>query len=136
MQHRQSFSTFCLGHPEVGDDHDGGTDKAAGSVRTTRDPSLSALAPCSGGTPRVVPTVRPYNSSARWLIMNHSGRSQYSVFDLSGRDIQGCLDIISRAILLSAWLAATARKHLSRFREFIIWLRFGNRLLGVSQMAC
>ncbi|KAF8078603.1 anaphase-promoting complex, cyclosome, subunit 4-domain-containing protein [Lyophyllum atratum] len=49
---------------------------------------------------------------------------QFTFFELSVSDINSCLDLISRTIVLAAWLAATARRDLFRFREFISWLRF------------
>lgn len=51
--------------------------------------------------------------------------SQYAVFGLSAEDIQACLDIAGRGIIIAGWLAAVSRKELSGFREFISWLRYG-----------
>ncbi|RDB29551.1 Anaphase-promoting complex subunit 4 [Hypsizygus marmoreus] len=48
---------------------------------------------------------------------------QYASYELSLPDINDCLEMASRAILLSAWLASTARRDLSRFKDFISWLR-------------
>ena len=36
-----------------------------------------------------------------------------------------CLDLAGRGVLIASWLAAVCRTELSRFREFISWLRFG-----------
>ncbi|KAH9849773.1 anaphase-promoting complex, cyclosome, subunit 4-domain-containing protein [Lenzites betulinus] len=49
---------------------------------------------------------------------------QYEVCNLRNRDIEGCLDMTGRAIILCAWLAAGARKELVRFKEFMKWVRF------------
>jgi anaphase-promoting complex subunit 4 len=52
-------------------------------------------------------------------------RPQYSVFELAGNDIRICLELASRAIVISGWLAAIARRELVRFKEFIKWLTYG-----------
>lgn len=36
-----------------------------------------------------------------------------------------CLELADRGVLIASWLAAVCRTELSRFREFISWLRFG-----------
>ncbi|KAJ7630959.1 anaphase-promoting complex, cyclosome, subunit 4-domain-containing protein [Roridomyces roridus] len=48
---------------------------------------------------------------------------QYTPFQLATNDLEMCLDLTSRAIFISSWLAAVARRELSRFKEFITWLR-------------
>jgi hypothetical protein len=35
------------------------------------------------------------------------------------------LELTNRAIVAAAWLSSTARRELSRFKDFIAWLRFG-----------
>jgi anaphase-promoting complex subunit 4 len=52
-------------------------------------------------------------------------RPQYTLFELSPQDIGHCLELTNRAIVAAAWLAASARQELSRFKDFIAWLRFG-----------
>ncbi|KAF4623938.1 hypothetical protein D9613_001828 [Agrocybe pediades] len=49
---------------------------------------------------------------------------QYSEFGLQVMDLAACLDLISRGIIISSWLAAAARRELLRFREFMSWLRY------------
>ncbi|TFK41138.1 anaphase-promoting complex, cyclosome, subunit 4-domain-containing protein [Crucibulum laeve] len=49
---------------------------------------------------------------------------QYHHLQLSADDLHQCLALVNRAIIISSWLAAVARRELSRFREFISWLRF------------
>ncbi|KAI0365237.1 hypothetical protein BV20DRAFT_954638 [Pilatotrama ljubarskyi] len=49
---------------------------------------------------------------------------QYAVCEFKPAEINACLDMIARAIVLSAWLAASARKELIRFKEFMKWLRY------------
>ncbi|KAI0825146.1 anaphase-promoting complex, cyclosome, subunit 4-domain-containing protein [Trametes gibbosa] len=49
---------------------------------------------------------------------------QYEVCNFRHRDIEGCLDMTGRTIVLCAWLAAGARKELVRFKEFMKWLRY------------
>ncbi|KAI0361641.1 hypothetical protein OH77DRAFT_1417907 [Trametes cingulata] len=49
---------------------------------------------------------------------------QYAVCEFKMHEVGACLEMIARAIVLSAWLAATARKELIRFKEFMKWLRY------------
>jgi len=53
-------------------------------------------------------------------------RPRYALFELPAEDIRRCLELTSRAIVISSWLAAVARRELTRFKEFISWLNFGN----------
>ncbi|KAI0033161.1 anaphase-promoting complex, cyclosome, subunit 4-domain-containing protein [Vararia minispora EC-137] len=39
-------------------------------------------------------------------------------------EIRECLSMVRQAIIASSWLAAVARRELSRFKEFMKWLRF------------
>ncbi|KAG6851048.1 hypothetical protein H0H93_002940 [Arthromyces matolae] len=57
---------------------------------------------------------------------------EYTLFDLPLADIQACLDLLSRMILLLALLASTARLELSRFKAFLHWLRFETSALNPS----
>ena len=52
-------------------------------------------------------------------------RPQFSLFELAEEDIKVCLDLAGRAIVISGWLAAVARRELSRFKEFISFIRHG-----------
>jgi len=45
------------------------------------------------------------------------------LFELAKDDIRACLDLAGRAIVISGWLAAVARRELSRFKEFISFIR-------------
>ncbi|KAI0655069.1 anaphase-promoting complex, cyclosome, subunit 4-domain-containing protein [Cubamyces menziesii] len=49
---------------------------------------------------------------------------QYAACNFTVEEIDSCLDMTARAIVSSAWLAATARKELIRFKEFMKWLRY------------
>ncbi|KAJ7293596.1 anaphase-promoting complex, cyclosome, subunit 4-domain-containing protein [Mycena rebaudengoi] len=44
-------------------------------------------------------------------------------FQLSTEELQICIDLTARGIFIASWLAAVARRELSRFNEFITWLR-------------
>ncbi|KAF8973944.1 anaphase-promoting complex, cyclosome, subunit 4-domain-containing protein [Flammula alnicola] len=57
-------------------------------------------------------------------IQGWSKLPQFALFELPPEDIVICLDLASRGIVIANWLAATSRTELSRFREFISWLRF------------
>lgn len=50
--------------------------------------------------------------------------SQYENCKLNISQINGCLDLASRTIVLASWLAATTRKELVRFKEFMKWLKY------------
>lgn len=52
-------------------------------------------------------------------------RPQFSLFELEEEDIKVCLDLAGRAIVISGWLAAVARRELARFKEFISFIRYG-----------
>jgi hypothetical protein len=56
---------------------------------------------------------------------SHKCRPQYTLFELSPQELGHCLELTKRGIVAAAWLAATARQELSRFKDFIAWLRFG-----------
>ncbi|KAH9944395.1 anaphase-promoting complex, cyclosome, subunit 4-domain-containing protein [Epithele typhae] len=49
---------------------------------------------------------------------------QYAVCNINPPTIEACLELAASAIILSSWLATTARKELLRFREFMKWLRY------------
>ncbi|KAI0651841.1 anaphase-promoting complex, cyclosome, subunit 4-domain-containing protein [Trametes meyenii] len=49
---------------------------------------------------------------------------QYAACNFNTAEVEACLDMTARAIVLSAWLAASARKELIRFKEFMKWLRY------------
>ena len=49
----------------------------------------------------------------------------YGEYGLSTEDVKACMNLAARGIILSAWLAATARRELFRFTEFMSFLRYG-----------
>lgn len=48
---------------------------------------------------------------------------QLDSFELQKGEIEACLDLAGRAIVISGWLAAVARRELARFKEFIAFIR-------------
>lgn len=44
---------------------------------------------------------------------------------LKTEEIQRCLKLARTVILAASWLAATARRELARFRDFLNWVRYG-----------
>ncbi|KAJ7786332.1 anaphase-promoting complex, cyclosome, subunit 4-domain-containing protein [Mycena metata] len=56
-------------------------------------------------------------------VLGWSQLPQYSSFQLVTQDIETCLELTGRAIFIASWLAAVARRELSRFKEFVIWIR-------------
>ncbi|KAF9015181.1 anaphase-promoting complex, cyclosome, subunit 4-domain-containing protein [Cyathus striatus] len=57
---------------------------------------------------------------------------QYREFELSRHELDTCLDFTSKAIIIASWLASVARRELSRFREFISWLRFESSVVNAA----
>ncbi|TFY75344.1 hypothetical protein EWM64_g8669 [Hericium alpestre] len=57
-------------------------------------------------------------------VLGWSQLPQFAICALQKEDIDFCLQMTSRAIVSANWLAATARRELSRFKEFMKWLRF------------
>ncbi|PCH33624.1 hypothetical protein WOLCODRAFT_93867 [Wolfiporia cocos MD-104 SS10] len=49
---------------------------------------------------------------------------QYEFCGIDVSQVNSCLDLASRAIVIAAWLAATARKEMLRFAEFTSWIRY------------
>ena len=60
-------------------------------------------------------------------------RPQYLLFQLHLDEVTFCLELAGRGVLIASWLAAVCRTELSRFREFISWLRFGKVFLSVFE---
>lgn len=57
----------------------------------------------------------------------------YGVYQFDEAQIDYCLSLVNKAIVLCAWLAATARDQLWRFKEFKLWLQYGEAS-GVCMM--
>ena len=53
----------------------------------------------------------------------------YGEYGFVTTEVDECLELTARAIVISAWLAATARRELARFAEFITFLRAGGCML-------
>ncbi|KAJ7706158.1 anaphase-promoting complex, cyclosome, subunit 4-domain-containing protein [Mycena rosella] len=56
-------------------------------------------------------------------VLGWSHLPQYASFQLVTKDVETCIELTGRAIFIASWLAAIARRELSRFKEFIMWLR-------------
>jgi FtsH-binding integral membrane protein len=67
----------------------------------------------------------PFTRSATLII-----RPYYDAFELPAEDVDECLELCGRAIVISSWLAAVTRRELSRFKEFICWLKHGIILIS------
>lgn len=48
------------------------------------------------------------------------------MFDLDQEQLQRAAKHTDRGIVLGSLLASVVRRELFRFKEFIVWLRFGN----------
>jgi len=51
--------------------------------------------------------------------------NEYALFEIPDQLVEQCMASVARAIVLAAWLAASARRENNRFKEFIAWLRYG-----------
>ncbi|KAF9481412.1 hypothetical protein BDN70DRAFT_876389 [Pholiota conissans] len=56
-------------------------------------------------------------------VLGWSKLREFASFELSAEEITKCLQLASNGILIANWLAATCRTEISRFREFMSWLR-------------
>ncbi|KAK2461900.1 hypothetical protein APHAL10511_006363 [Amanita phalloides] len=54
----------------------------------------------------------------------------FHAFELSVKDLNTCLDLTGRAVVIACWLANLSRRELARFREFISWLRFETSVIA------
>ncbi|KIY52751.1 hypothetical protein FISHEDRAFT_55726 [Fistulina hepatica ATCC 64428] len=57
-------------------------------------------------------------------ILGWSQFFHFDLFELDSAKIRSCMGLAARGIVLSNWLASTARQELSRFKEFIAWLQY------------
>jgi Anaphase-promoting complex, cyclosome, subunit 4 len=87
---------------------------------------VSAPTPCVGRIAWMVVIVSLCAISTASAFGSGRTRPQYAVFDLPAEDVEDCLELAGRAIVISSWLAAVARRELFRFKEFICWLKYGN----------
>jgi len=72
------------------------------------------------------PTVKGSETSGRSLsLIPHGIRPTFAFCEFSASEAKGCLQAIQRLIMVGNWLAKTARVELTRFREFMGWLRYG-----------
>ncbi|THV04922.1 hypothetical protein K435DRAFT_835171 [Dendrothele bispora CBS 962.96] len=55
-----------------------------------------------------------------WSLMPN----EYSLFEIPSYLVEQCMEAVARAIMLAAWLAASARRENNRFKEFMAWLSF------------
>ena len=49
----------------------------------------------------------------------------YAPYRLSAEEVEECIKLAARGIILSAWLAAVARQEHLRFMEFMQFLKYG-----------
>ncbi|OBZ78996.1 Anaphase-promoting complex subunit 4 [Grifola frondosa] len=71
--------------------------------------------------------VAPACQRLHMLLQEAQGWSQlpqFALCEFKTADINACLELASRAITIASWLAATTRRELVRFRDFMAWLRY------------
>ncbi|TFY69760.1 hypothetical protein EVJ58_g217 [Rhodofomes roseus] len=61
-----------------------------------------------------------------WLV------ASYQLCGINTAQVTACMDLAGRAVLLAGWLAATARRELVRFTEYMFWLRYETARLNTS----
>lgn len=75
--------------------------------------------------------VRGSETPGRFLsLITHIVRPTFAFCEFSASEAKGCLQAIQRLIMVGNWLAKTARVELTRFREFMGWLRYGENAYG------
>ena len=118
---------WCLELAEVGEQRVRSVDQATRLRDAEGGPCLPAIAHTVAGGVGVVATVRQCPHLMHFIhAAQYSLRSpEYHECKLRTSDIEHCLELAGRAIVCANWLAATARKELARFKEFISWLRWG-----------
>jgi anaphase-promoting complex subunit 4 len=62
------------------------------------------------------------NAELTMFVLN---RPQYTPFNFDLAEVNAAIELAARGIICANWLAATARKELQRFREFIMWIKSG-----------
>ncbi|KZT30397.1 hypothetical protein NEOLEDRAFT_1185228 [Neolentinus lepideus HHB14362 ss-1] len=92
------------------------------SLTKLRDFSEKRLAPACQRLHLILEEVRGWSKLPRY----------YGLFGFKTSDVDAALDSTARAIVISAWLAATARKEARRFKEFITWIRYENSHINQS----
>lgn len=79
----------------------------------------------------MVKIVGPFVSYFIYWILS-CPRSQFTSFNLPSEDVAISLELASRGIIIASWLAAVSRTELTRFKEFVLWLRFGMSVLCIA----
>jgi anaphase-promoting complex subunit 4 len=116
-----------IGLAEVGIHSRGSPGEASRFFRVARCPSMSTSSLVVGGDLGLVAavsfpcTITSRSPSSPSLIRPR----MYGVCELKKDDITQAMTMAGRAIFSASWLSAAARRELSRFREFMRWLRFG-----------
>ena len=71
-------------------------------------------------------TVKGSETPVRFLsLITHAIRPTFAFCEFSASEAKGCLQATQRLIMVGNWLAKTVRVELTRFREFMGWLRYG-----------
>jgi len=77
------------------------------------------------------PTVKGSETPGRLSsLITHAIRPTFAFCEFSASEAKGCLQATQRLVMVGNWLAKTARVELTRFREFMGWLRYGEDSYG------
>jgi hypothetical protein len=114
----------------MGIDSGGSPGEVARFFRITRCPGVPAPSLIVRGGLGLVSAVSTWNSRDRIALTSPLSLIRprtYEACELKKDDIIQVMTMTSRAIFSASWLSAAARRELSRFKEFMKWLRFGKR---------
>lgn len=82
------------------------------------------------------PTVKDFETPGRSSsLISDIIRPNFAFCEFSASEAKGCLQAIQRLIMMGNWLAKMARVELTRFREFMGWLRYGKNSSGCIRTA-
>ena len=121
----------ALGDEQMGVHRFRGVAKSARLCREAGGARRAQAAPDDRGGTRMGSIVKGSETPGRFLsLITHIIRPTFAFCEFSASEAKGCLQTIQRLIMVGNWLAKTARVELTRFREFMGWLRYGENTYG------
>jgi hypothetical protein len=113
------------GSSEMGVKCHGSFNQIMGIFFSKSGPGLPTTSCCVARGLRMVTVVSLYPVRAEPALNMRTRRPQYCSSGLEQDEIKHCMELVERAVVCANWLASTARAELPRFKEFMMWLRFG-----------
>ncbi|KIY71613.1 hypothetical protein CYLTODRAFT_418678 [Cylindrobasidium torrendii FP15055 ss-10] len=68
-------------------------------------------------------------------LLGWSELHEYEAFRLQRQELENSLELTSRTIILTGWLASVARREYGRFREFMTWVKYETEVLAHASNA-